>query len=482
MSTDVRISESSTPAAIFRRPENGDAESDAPRDERNSHVPRRRLRLGAVWVVLSRSLGVGVTMLVNAVLARWLSPEDFGSFLLLSSVLALASLLAMLGLNTALVRYVAESLGNQDVDRARRSLRLVLAVAAISVTSVACLTALGLSMIDTRVLGLPTVTGLVPMAVTSLVLLAVLQLIAEACRSLHEIRLASLFSGGQTGGLLSNLLFLLMIAAAVVLAKPSFATAVALNMTAMLVSLPAAIAGLAWAGRQRLGRVRQSQPSEPLSVRSMLGFSTAMLAIQLLTFATTQADLWIAGIWCPRDQLALYGAARRLVLLVALPLQMMNLTVMASIAELFGQGRLGDLEKLLRSSALLAAVPAVPVIAALLLWGGPILELLFGEFFRQAAVPLGILAIGQLFLVGIGSSGGALEMSGNHRASLLVNSLSAMALLTFGTWAAWRFGIVGLATASASVIAAQSLALWLLARRIVGVWTHPRLRQSLSTT
>jgi O-antigen/teichoic acid export membrane protein len=481
MSIDVRISHSSNLTVARDGLVTSDSK-DAPRENLLPSVPPQRLRWGAVCVVLSRSLGVGVTMLVNVVLARWLSPEDFGSFLLLSSVLALASLLAMLGLNTALVRYVAESLGNQDFARARRSLKLVTAVAAVSVTSVACLTALGLSLVNTRVLGLPSVAGLVPMAVTSLVLLAVLQLIAEACRSLHEIRLASLFSGGQTGGLLSNLLFLLMIAAAVVVAKPSFATAVVLNMTAMLVSLPAAIAGLVWAKRQRLGKVHQSHPSETLSVGAMLGFSTTMLAIQLLTFTTTQADLWIAGIWCPHDQLALYGAARRLVLLVALPLQMMNLTVMASIAELFGQGRLGELERLLRSSAVLAAVPAVPVIAALLLWGGPILELLFGTFFRQAALPLGILALGQLFLVGVGSSGGTLEMSGNHRASLLVNSLSAAALLTFGTWAAWRFGIVGLATASAGVIAAQSLALWLLARRIVGVWTHPRLRPSLSTS
>jgi O-antigen/teichoic acid export membrane protein len=483
MATDVRISESSTRATAS----DVRASSDASVTSRNFEpalTPPRRLRMGAVWVVLTRSLGVGVTMLVNVVLARWLSPEDFGSFLLLSSVLALASLLAMLGLNTALVRYVAESLGHQDLARARRSFRLVAAVAAVSVTSVACLTALALSLTDTRLLGLPVTAGLIPMAVTSLVLLAVLQLIAEACRSLHEIRLASLLSGGQTGGLLSNLVFLLLIAAAVVVVKPTFSTAVALNMTAMLLSLPVAVAGLIWATRQRLGSDAQNaakhdaahEASSPLPLRSLLGFSTSMLAIQLLTFATTQADLWIAGIWCPHDQLALYGAARRLVLLVALPLQMMNLAVMASIAELCGQRRLQDLERLLRSSALLAAVPAVPIIAVLLLWGGPILELTFGPFFRQAAVPLGILAIGQLFLVGIGSSGGALEMSGNHHASLIVNSITTFALLTVGTWAAWRFGITGLATASAGVIAAQSLALWLLAKRIVGVWTHPQLR------
>lgn len=482
MSVDVRICERDAREAACGL----QTVVDDPHSEGRSSQPVAssvgRLRIGAMWVVLSRSLGVGVTMLVNVVLARWLSPSDFGSFLLLSSLLALASLLAMFGLNTALVRYVAESLGNQDVARARRSLRLILAVAAVSISSGAGLTALGLSLANSRLLGLPAFTGLVPLATTSLVLLAVLQLIAEACRSLHDMRLASLFSGGQTGGLLSNLLFLVMIAAAVVTVKPSFATAVTLNAVAMLITLPIAVAGFLWSKRHRLDSVRPLGPSNELSLQTLLGFSTTMLAIQLLTFTTTQADLWIAGIWCPHEQLALYGAARRLVLLVALPLQMMNLTVMASTAELFGQGRLGDLEMLLRRSALLVAVPTVPIIIALLLWGGPILELLFGPFFGQAALPLGILAVGQMFLVGVGSSGGTLEMSGNHRASLLVNTISATALLAIGTWAASQFGIVGLATASAGAIAMQSLALWLLARRIVGVWTHPLLRPSLGTT
>ncbi len=439
-------------------------------------VSRRHLRMSAIWVVLSRTLGVGVTMLVNVVLARWLSPADFGSFLLLSSVLALASLLAMFGLNTAVVRYVAESLGNQDVDRARRSLRLVLATSVVSISSVAGLASLGLTFANERLLGFPLFAGLVPLAATTLVLLAGLQLLAEACRSLHDIRLASLLSGGQTGGLLSNLLFLLMLASAVVLGKPSFATAVTLNAIAMLFTLPVAVIGFTCAKRHKLDRVAPADTSGGPALQSLLGFSTTMLAIQLLTFTTTQADLWIAGIWCPHDDLALYGAARRLVLLVALPLQMMNLTVMASVAELFGSGRLNDLEALLRRSALLAAAPTVPIILVLLVWGRPVLVVLFGTFFSEAAMPLSILAIGQLFLVGVGSCGGTLEMSGNHRASLMVNVVSAAALLAIGPWAATHFGIVGLAVTSASAIAAQSLTLWMLARRIVGVWTHPLLR------
>ncbi|MEX0677387.1 MAG: oligosaccharide flippase family protein [Pirellulales bacterium] len=451
------------------------------RQEEQPGLPlRRRLPVGGAWVVLGRVLGVGVTTLVNVAFARWLSPEDFGSFVLLSSVLAMASLLAMLGLNAALVRFVAESVGQRDLDRARRSVRLVMAVAAVSITSVTCLAAVGLSYFGTTILGLPNVPGIVPMAVTSVVLLALLQLIAEGCRGLHEMRLASLFSGGQTGGLLSNVLFLLLIAGAVAAGKPSLSTAVALNVAAMSISLPVAIFGFAWAARTRLGPPAPKRSAGSLAVAHLLRFSVSMLTIQLLVFATTQSDLWIAGIWCPRNELALYGAARRLTLLVALPLQMLNLTVISSIAELHGQHRHRDLEQMLRRAALLAALPSVVASVVLIVWGGPVLELLFGSFFRQAALPLGILGVGQLFLVAAGSCGCLLEMTGNQTGSLLVNLATALALAVVGTWAARQFGILGLAVASTSIIAAQSITLWLLAKRIVGVWTHPTLRPSLT--
>ncbi len=441
---------------------------------------RRSLRLGAVWVVAGRCLGIGITVLVNIALARWLPPQDFGDFLLLSSVLGLASLVAMLGLNTAVVRFVSESFGKGDVVRAQQNMWLIMSVAGVSIASVAGLAAVTFAYWGRTLLGLPDLPGIVPMAVTGLVLLAVLQLIAEACRSLHELRLASLFSGGQTGGLLSSLLFLMLLAAAIVLGKPSLFTAIALSLVAMAISLPFAVFGLSLAARSHLVAVAPRRPANALTLNQLLVFSLPMLMIQLLTFATSQADLWIAGICCPHDELALYGAARRLMLLVTMPLQMLNLTVVSSIAELYGQDRLRDLERVLRGAASLAAWPSIGAIMLLVLAGGPILETLFGSFFRQAAVPLAILGLGQLFFVCAGSSGCALEMTGHQMNSLAVNLVSAFTLATVGTWAAMNFGLVGLATASASTITVHSITQWLLARNLVGVWTHPALRPFLS--
>ena len=67
-------------------------------------------------------------------------------------------------------------------------------------------------------------------------------------------------------------------------------------------------------------------------------------------------------------------------------------------------------------------------------------------------------------------------MTGHQMGSLIVNLMAALGLATIGTWAARHFGIVGLSIASSTVIMAQSLSMWLLAKKLVGVWTHPFLR------
>jgi O-antigen/teichoic acid export membrane protein len=448
-------------------------------------TPARPLRAGAAWVVAGRFLGIAVTMLVNFVLAQFaLTRAEYGEFIVISSMLGSASLLAMFGMNSAVVRFVSAAVGLGDLARARQSLRLVSFATLVSVACVGGLLALVLSFLDTRLIGLSAFPGLVPMLVASLMLLALLQFVAEACRSLQELKLASLLSGGQTGGLLSNLLFLTLIAGAVVVARPGLRTAIALNLAAMAITLPVAVVGLIRLARERLSAATSADQNSAehtaslpathaLGVASLLSFALPMLAIQLLTSATAQGDLWIAGVSCPLNEVALYGAARRVMLLIAMPLQIINFTVIASIAELHSQGRLEDLQRLLRGAATIAASISIAAGLGLILFGRPTLNLLFGHGYGEAAPLLSILVIGQMFLACAGSSDCALSMTGHQIAPLVVNTVCGLLLAVLGIWAVRHYGTVGLAYVSAAVIAVQAISLWLLARRLVGVWTHP---------
>lgn len=422
-----------------------------------------RMRSGARWVVATRVLGITVTLALNVVLARTLAPADFGRFTMLMSLIALVGFFCTLGLSNAVVRFVAESVAQGDRSRARQVLgqgyRLVLIA-----TLVVSLTVMAAWHWLASWLSLPE-SGMAPLIGLNIGLLALIQLTSESLRGLHELRVASVMSGGQTGGLLSNLLLLVLLAAALPIAHVTLDLAVTLNVLAMLLVLPLGLYALRLHVRNGLSGAAKSLP---LPIATLLATSLPLMVIQVVSFASSQADLWIAGVACAED-LALYSAARRLMLVVAIPLQMVNFLVMASVAELNAQSRIDELEALLRRAATIAAVPSLGALLISLVMGGPILEALFGPYYRDAATLLALLSLGQFALAWSGSSQCALTMTGRQNVALAVALTSALVLLVAGTVMARTFGTIGLAATSAAVVAAESLTQWLLAHKLVGV-------------
>ena len=85
---------------------------------------QKRLRDGAGWVVFGRIFGIGVTFVLNALLARILGPSGFGGFVLATTLIALFSLVGMVGFNEAFVRFISERLAHNN---ARSAAPVVLA-------------------------------------------------------------------------------------------------------------------------------------------------------------------------------------------------------------------------------------------------------------------------------------------------------------------------------------------------------------------
>ncbi len=83
-----------------------------------------------------------------------------------------------------------------------------------------------------------------------------------------------------------------------------------------------------------------------------------------------------------------------------MPLQMVNLTIMSSIPELFVQGRIADLQRLLRLAAATAAAPTLACLVIVLWRPAWTLGVVFGPYYSQGASLLLVLALGQIGLRG----------------------------------------------------------------------------------
>jgi O-antigen/teichoic acid export membrane protein len=420
--------------------------------------------------------GIGATLAINIALARLLGPAEFGTFLLISTVISCGALVAMFGLNEAGLRFVSASLAQGDCNTARAYLTQVFRWIAWATLAATTITVGGLAVFQAATSRFDHFWTLAGLTAIGLAALAWQTVTAEMLRGWHDLRAASLFSGGQGGGPLANAIFLTAIAAAILLYGHISATAaIGLLAGSIVCTLPIAIAYLSRRSRATLEPLAPKRAGAVLTDfqrRETLGVAGSLLAIQLLSFATQQFDVWIGGAVLSEHDLGLYGVSKRMMLLAAMPVQMAMLTVVSSIPHLHALGRIKELQQLLRRSAAYAAVPAVVALGLLMLFPAPLVRLVFGGSYADAAPALWALAAGNLALVLCGNPIHLLSLTGFHRTSLLVNALATALVVVAGPVAAIRFGFVGLAAVSGASLALQNVLLWILARRQVGIWTH----------
>ncbi|QIN77691.1 oligosaccharide flippase family protein [Rubrobacter marinus] len=287
---------------------------------------KQRLLSGGIWAFTGRLLTSLGQLAINALLARLLAPQDLGAYFLAFSVVTLGAIAGSLGLNQAAVRFVAESMGLDQPGRARRAVTTAVAVGGTGALGVGLLyLPLGyyLSANFFRAPALAAVTGLVA---GWMAIMALQSLLAEVFRGFHDIRLATLFGGLLTAIAFTGSLGLLWwiegrttLAVVLILAIGSGATS-------------ALIAG--WVLRRKVAALPRERAEGGVGLGQMLRVAGPLLVTNLTLFTLTQADLWILGAFRSQEEVAVYGAAARLVVLVAVPIFVVNAVLPPMIAEM----------------------------------------------------------------------------------------------------------------------------------------------------
>lgn len=423
-----------------------------------------RLLGGGAWALLGKVAAVGLALLVNALLARLLSATDMGAYFLILGLLGIAVGVVQFGLPQSTVKLLAEARVTQAPDRVAALARRLLGLAALT-----CLAGTGLAWVGVEVAAVwfPALAPYRTEVALWLFALGFGGVLAEGFRGLNHIRDATLFSG-----VLTSLLLLCLLAAAWGLGwRLNLDHALQLSVAAAMTSM--ALALLLTVKRQR-GLLRPAQPAG-MRLTAIVGFCAPMWGNSLLALLLAQADVIMLGLMGDHGEIALYGASARLVALLSTSLIIVNSVISPMIAELHVQGRVAELERLLRGTAALAAAPSVAALLVLVLAGGPVLGLVYGSFYAEGAPVLAVLCIGQLVNVWSGSCNITLLMTGHHRLVFRINlacsvlTLAALVVLTR------QFGAMGAATAtSAGLCLGNVVNVWVVKREL-GVWTTPDL-------
>jgi O-antigen/teichoic acid export membrane protein len=415
------------------------------------------------WAFLARIGGLGAATVSAMLLSRGLTQSEFGRFAVAASVATGGALIAAGGLNRAMLRDIAGGLAQGDKARAHATLRHGLFALACSIP-VGCAVAVLATWI---LVGHDGSTLLLVAALTAM--LAAVLVLSDVLRGLGEYRLANLTTGRNGGTLISALFAAAILPAA--LRPHTLDGALGLYATACALGLGAAAVTTIYWGRRRTSPGELNAPAPAAGLLLLAGLPFAIT--QLAAFLGSQVDLWIAAGTLSATDTGAYAAAFRVMSIVTIPLNAAQITMAAAIPALFILGEYEKLEFRLRRAATVATVPAVGALVLCIVFAAPLLGLLFGEAYEDGAPILIALALGQIVNVLTGLCGVALSLCRREQLALRV-SLAALAASVVADWvAASLWGVTALAIASAITSALSYLALWWLAHRELGMWTHP---------
>jgi len=428
---------------------------------------KEKLLKGSAWAFAGKLVSVLTALGVNALLARLLTPNEMGAYFLTLSLVSVAAVVAQLGLTQTLIKLVSESMAVEKLSRVRRSIVLALRMAAVSSLVVAVFFIFGGgAWIAENLFNLDVMLGVMGLISMWMAVLVYQGLISEVFRGFHDIRLATIF-----GGLVTSIISMVLFSSLWWLQGSSDYQQI------VFLTLVAGGTSTAISSFILLDKLKKLPllSFEEINTQKIISISWPLWVTSLTLIVLLQADLWILGMFSTKDEVAIYGAVARLVVLITMPLLIINAVVPPLIAEMSALGKIKELERLLRSIATWASFPAIFVVCIFAFYGDDVLSILYGEFYQSGGVVLMILGGGQLINVWAGSCGQVLMLTGHQSSMMKITIASGFLTVTLAYFLVAKFGAVGVACSAAAGMVVQNIIMLIIVKKKIGLWTHVNL-------
>lgn len=151
-----------------------------------------------------------------------------------------------------------------------------------------------------------------------------------------------------------------------------------------------------------------------VSTRELVKIASPLMFSGLMLFLLNWTDVIMLGIMMKDEDVGIYNVAYKVGSVGYLVIVSVNLIIMPKMAELYGQGKMLELKKLIHNSTRLIAVLSIPIVLVLIFFREFILSL-FDEDAIKGAASLIIVALGVLFSAVCGNIDQILNMTNNEK-------------------------------------------------------------------
>ncbi len=395
--------------------------------------------------------GAAVSATVNIgmviYLARTISQDLLGAFATGQSWFLVLMVLAELGVTTGLVYFLSQLRARGQLTQLRPY--LVIAVAPISVTSVAA--AVGLWIAAPLVLGPVATTN--PELVTSLRVLAVmlpLAVITEVANS------ASLGLGYVAPTIVIDrfcrpILQAVLIILCVTMVGPAW-----ISGMWGLAFIPLAVAALAWfmtlGSRSAPGWIHIRSDARASSFWRYTGPRAVTTGIQVML---QRLDIILVAAIAGVAPAAVYVAATRFVVVAQMGNQAISTVLQPRIAEANAVSDHPRIAALFQVSTGWLVLLTWPVLLMALAFAPQVMEI-FGSGYQDGILTVRILAIAMLFATGVGLVDVVLLMSGGSGLALMNHLLALVVMVVLDLWLIPIIGLTGAALGWAAALAVKN--------------------------
>lgn len=430
---------------------------------------RLSLRRSMAWFVGPYSVAVLGYLLMYAAAARLLGREDLATFVVALTASALIGQVGLLGVHRSGLREAAR-LGDDDLEGLGQLRAGVMAVSFTALPVVSLFTAgvVYLLMLDHG----QTVAFGIGMTTAALTYLSGQQrLVASCLRGLGHARVAGLLEGRSGGAAVAVGQALLV--CLVWQLRPDWGLLGALAGAAGGFLVPMA---LAWIVLVRRWHGAPTPSGALRNLRTVVARDWKFAVSQVGGQANASLDLWVCSLLLPPASASLFAAGQRLSQLLLMPMTAMQVVFSPAIARLSVSDDLSRLQTLVRTGSTMGSIIVGLAWLPMVLAPAMLLEVVFGDAFRDSSPVLVLLATAYFANAVSGMSGVTLSMSHHEGYVARVQWIGLAMRLLLGVVAAINFGLLGIAVSSAMVTVVFYLLMWAQARTQVGIVTHATLR------
>lgn len=434
---------------------------------------KSKMANGVLWSGVGKVFSSLCSFVLTFVLARAVSPSEYGEFTVaLSSMVILASA-GTLGMDLVVIRFLSIC----DVSGRAAAFKGVILKCfgiVVIVTLIVC-SVFRILAHDflVHVLNAPVLAGYAWL-LTGWVFFSTLQRqLSETYRGLNDIRAATLFGGLRSHGILYALVTSVSISILWVIGELTLRSAllVMLGSTILVVltavfSLRArlskadmATSGVAGKGSSDFGIVKCVHEGLPLCLNTLIS-----------AFNLT-GSVWLASMLDTQARVALLGVSLRFVLLMVVPLNVLIAVLPPVVARLHAKGEDQQLERVVRSCAGALLLLSLAMLVVFAIVGRPLLGHIFGSYYAAGYPIMLMLCLAQVVNIGTGTWAIVLVMTGCRRAVLTSNIVAIVAQLLFGFTLGLKFGVFGVAAGLLLAYVVSNVLGVYLARKKLGIWT-----------